>query len=391
MPALIANQAIAEGARPRAPALPVEAETPPPDAGAALLSVDLSALAQNWRRLAERAAPAECSAAVKADAYGLGIEPVMRRLLDEGCRTFFVATACEGERARAISREAIVYVLEGLIPGAAPRLLAAGLRPVLNALAELSEWSACAPRKPAALHFDTGMNRLGFAPSEAAAAAELARGGGASLVMSHFVASETPEDPHNDRQIAAFAAARALFPGVPASLCNSSGLFLPQKPYLQLVRPGYALYGGNPTPRAANPMARVVGLKARILAVRDIAAGETVGYGATWTAKRPTRLATLGLGYADGFPVGASSSMERPAAEALLGGVRCPFVGRVSMDLVVLDATDAPAQAARRGEWAEILGAEIGVDEFASRAGTIGYEILTRLGRRYARRYAGAT
>jgi alanine racemase len=389
MPALIANHAIAEDARP--PARAPEAEAPPPEAGAALLSLDLSALAQNWRRLAERAAPAECSAAIKADAYGLGLEPVMRRLLQEGCRTFFVATAREGERARAVSREAVVYVLEGLMPGAAPRLLAAGLRPVLNALAELAEWRTCSPGVPAALHFDTGMNRLGFARGEIGAAAALARDVDTSLIMSHFVAAQAPTDPANARQIAAFAATRGLFPGVPASLCNSSGLFLPQKPYFQLVRPGYALYGGNPTPRAENPMARVVGLKARILGIREIAAGETLGYDATWTAKRPTRLATLGVGYADGFPFGASSGAERPPAQALLGGVRCPFVGRVSMDLVVLDATDAPALAARRGEWAEILGAEIGVDEFAARAGTIGYEILTRLGRRHPRRYIGVT
>ncbi len=370
------------------PAIETEAPWPEPSA-TARLTVDLCALAQNWRRLAKRSGAAECSAVIKADAYGLGLEPVLHRLLKEGCKTYFVATALEGERVRALSREAVIYVLEGLPPGAAPRLQAAGLRPVLNSLAELAEWAALAPRLPAALHFDTGMNRLGLAPHEAGAAAAQAQGIALGLVMSHFVFSQAPIDPRNERQIAAFAAALAHFLSVPASLCNSSGIFLPQQPHFQLTRPGYALYGGNPTPSEPNPMASVARLEARILAVREIEAGETVGYDATWTAARQTLLATLGLGYADGFPVGASSAPGKRAAEALVGGERCPIVGRVSMDFVVLDATDAPEGAARRGEWVEILGAGIGVDELAARSGTIGYEILTRLGPRYARRYAG--
>jgi alanine racemase len=351
----------------------------------ALLTVDLFALTQNWRRLAERCAPAECAAVVKANAYGLGLEPVMRALLAAGCDTFFVATVFEGERARAVSKEAIVYVLDGLAPGAAPRLKAAGLRPVLNSLAEIGEWSDAGA---AALHFDTGMNRLGLAPGEAgAAAAAFSRGAAPCLVMSHFVSAQSPNDPRNARQIEAFAAIRAHFPGVPASLCNSSGIFLPSKPHLDLARPGYALYGGNPTPGQPNPMRAALRLEARILATREIDAGECVGYDATWTATRRTRLATIGAGYADGLPIGASSGLSRPPAEALVAGRRRPIVGRVSMDFVVLDVTEAPE--AKRGDWVEILGEEIGVDDLAARAGTIGYEILTRLGARYARRYVG--
>jgi len=361
------------------------------DAGeVALLTIDLAALARNFMLLADRAAPAECAAVVKADAYGLGLEPVMRALLAAGCRTFFVATAGEGARARAVSHDAILYVLNGAPPDSAPLLLSQELRPVLNSLDEVAEWAAHAPKQPAALHIDTGMSRLGVAPHEAGAAAALARGLPLELVMSHFVSSQQPENRRNDQQFAQFALARAHFPDVAASLCNSSGIFLPQRPHLELVRPGYALYGGNPTPLSPNPMRAIVKLEARILALREIKEGESVGYDATWTALRPSRLATLGLGYADGLPWGASFKPGAPPFEALVSGFRCPMVGRVSMDAVVLDLTDAPSFIARRGDFVEILGETHGVDALAERAGTIGYEILTRLGRRYARRYVGA-
>ena len=355
----------------------------------ARLAIDLAALARNWRRLAERLVSAECSAVVKADGYGLGLEPVMRTLLGAGCRTFFVATAAEGARARAVSREAVIYVLDGAPPGAAPLLVSAELRPVLNSLADIAEWAEAAPGKRAAIHIDTGMNRLGIAPTEAGAAAQLAQGISLELAMSHFVSAQEPQNPRNDRQIAQFALARAALPEMPASMANSSGVYLPQKPHFDLARPGYALYGGNPTPGKTNPMLPVVRLEARILTLREIAPGESVGYDATWTAARPTRLATLGLGYADGFPLGASSGKDRPPAEALVSGFRCPVIGRVSMDAIVLDLTDMPPGLARRGDFVEILGETIGVDALAERAGTIGYEILTRLGQRYSRRYLG--
>jgi alanine racemase len=170
-------------------------------------------------------------------------------------------------------------------------------------------------------------------------------------------------------------------------LCNSSGIFLAARPHFELVRPGYALYGGNPTPGRQNPMRAVLRLDAGVLAVHDIAAGECVGYNAAWTASRPTRLATVALGYADGLPMSASSEPSKRPVEALVAGRRCPVVGRVSMDYAVLDVTEAGP--VKRGDWAEILGEDIGVDELAERAGTIGYEILTRLGSRYARRYIG--
>jgi alanine racemase len=359
-----------------------------------VLAIDLAALAGNWRSLARHCGEAECSAVIKADGYGIGLEAAMRALLSAGCRTFFVANVAEGERARAVSGEATLYVLEGLAPGAAQRLARSDLRPTLSSLAEIEEWAALGRLvgRPldAALHFDTGMNRLGLTPAEAAESAAAACGVSVTLVMSHFVCSQWPDHACNARQIADFERVRAHFPGVAASLCNSSGVFLPSRPHLDLTRPGYALYGGNPLPGAENPMRPVVRLEARILGTREVAAGQTVGYDATWTAARPSRLATIGVGYADGIPVSASHGAQKKAAEALVGGVRCPFVGRVSMDFVALDVTDAPPEAARRGAFVELLGETISVDELAARSGTIGYEILTRLGRRFARRYAGA-
>lgn len=364
----------------------------PAEAGA--LTVDLSAIAHNWRTLAGLAGGAECAAVVKADAYGLGLAPVMRALLTAGCRTFFVANVVEGEAARALSPEATIYVLDGVAPGLALRLVDANLTPALGSLSEIDEWAATGRalgrKLEAALHFDTGMNRLGVPINEAAEAAARACDIALTLVMSHFVSSQLPDASRNARQIEAFLDARARFAEVPASMANSSGVFLPQRPHFDLIRPGYALYGGNPTPYAESPMRRVARLHARILSIREIEAGATVGYDGLWAAPRPSRIATLGVGYADGVPISATALEGKPGGEALVGGVRCPFVGRVSMDYTMLDVTDAPREAAQRGQWAELLGASISVEELAARAGVIGYEILTRLGGRYTRRYIGS-
>jgi alanine racemase len=358
-----------------------------------VLTVDLGALVDNWRRLDALSGEAECGAVVKADSYGLGQAAVMRALRRAGCRTFFVANLTEGETARALAPDAAIYVFDGVAPGCAPRLAAAGLRPCLGSFAELEEWAATGAtlgrRLEAAIHIDTGMNRMGFSPRDAAGAAARAGGIAPVLAMSHFLSAQLPDAPANDRQMAAFTAARAHFPDVPASISASSGVFLPQRPHLDLVRPGYALYGGNPTAGGANPMRPVARLAARILSVRDLSPGETVGYDGVFAAQRPTRIATIGAGYADGVPVSATAAPGKAAGEAVVGGARCPFVGRVSMDYIVLDVTDAPRDAAQRGQWVELLGETIDIEELAGRARTIGYEILTRLGRRYARRYVG--
>lgn len=356
-----------------------------------ILTIDLAAIVANWRALGERARPAECAAVVKADGYGCGLEQVVGALARAGCATFFVANLAEARRARAAAPEAAIYVLNGLLPTTAPGYAEANLRPVMGSSAELDEWSAFRKasgwRGDAALHFDTGMNRLGFPHEEAAQiAGRLRRGGGVALVMSHFACSEE-DHPLNAIQIERFRAVRALFPGIAGSLANSSGIFLGSAAHHDLVRPGVALYGANPTPGKPNPMQAVVTLQGRIVQLRNVAQGETVGYSATWTARRPTRLAIVSVGYADGFLRAASASDTRPGAESIVAGQRCPLAGRVSMDLIAIDLTDLPEHAVTRGDFVSLLGAEIGVDELAARAGTISYEVLTSLGRRYRRIY----
>ena len=367
----------------------------------AVLTIDLDAIGENWRRLAERAAPAECGAAVKADAYGCGIEAVVPALGRAGCRTFFTAHVSEGRRARAaLDGDGIpgrIFVLNGFHPDAAPlsHYLDHRLGPVIGSAEELAAWSAAvadldpASRPPSALHVDTGMNRLGF-PVEAArllppSALEAA---GVAMAMTHLVSAEQPDDPANLRQIAAFDHARErALRSLPASLANSSGIFLPQRPFHALVRPGYALYGGNPTPDRPNPMRPVVTLVAKVLQTRTAPAGATVGYNGRWTARRPSRLATLGIGYADGLPIGASG-IERPGALVYIGDQPCPVLGRISMDLTIVDTTDCP-EPIGAGQEVEILGPHVGVDDLGRQSGTIGYDILTSLGRRHVRHYAG--
>ena len=357
------------------------------------LIIDLAALVANWRSLAARIAPAMCAAVVKADAYGVGAEQASKALFDAGCRVFFVAQPSEGVKVRAVvGPEPAIYVLNGLIEGAG-RLDPYGvhdLRPVLGSLEDLRIWSGSGlgGRIKAALHVDSGMNRLGLPYSEALALALAGQAGapGIDLVMSHFVSSEEPNDPLNALQIGRFEAVRAAFPGLRASMANSAGLFLPQRPFYDLARPGYALYGGNPTPDAPNPMRAVVTLRAPIIQTREIGVGESVGYNAQWSARRSSRLATIGVGYADGLLRALMGTDARMGGEAMVAGVRCPFAGRVSMDLTVIDVTDVPG-GVRPGDMVELLGADITVDDMAARAGTIGYEILTNLGRRYVRSY----
>lgn len=359
-----------------------------------LLTIDLAALAQNWRRLARRAAPGQCAAVIKADAYGLGIEAAAPALYAAGCRVFFVAHLIEGRRARAVlpQADARIYVLNGLQHDADPGAdyVAFRLAPAIGGAEEFARWTAFAARQaappPCALHLDTGMNRLGFASLKDLLAATAHGEAGADLLMSHFVSAEEPGDPLNALQIARFEEARAAFRALPGSLANSSGLFLPARPAFEVARPGYALYGGNPTPGAPNPMLPVLTLDVAIQQTRWIEPGETCGYNSQWTARRRTHLATLLAGYADGLPRSAGAVDGRPGAEVIVGGRRCPLVGRVSMDLIIVDVTDVPEDAVRPGAYARLLGAEIGIDEFAQRAGTIGYTILTSLSARYARR-----
>jgi alanine racemase len=357
------------------------------------LTIDLSALAANWSLLAARAPAAETAAVVKADAYGIGIEPAGRALAAAGCKTFFVALPEEGLRLRAALPGAVIYILDGLMEGTSRALAEADLRPVLGSWAELEEWAAFKETGAAtgsAIHVDTGMNRLGLNLHEALALAQrpdLLRAVAPSLLISHLAVADVPGHPLNLRQLALFNEIKAEFPKLPASLANSAGILLGEDFHFDLVRPGIALYGGAPVAGAPNPMRPVVTAEARVLVVRDAEEGESVGYGAGEHLKRPARIAVLAAGYADGYHRLAGSSDERKGAYVHIRGRAAPLIGRVSMDLMAADVTDEPAVS--RGDWAELFGSHIAIDDVAKAAGTVSYELLTGLGRRYERIYTG--
>jgi alanine racemase len=360
-----------------------------------ILTVDLDALVANWRKLEKTAVPAECAGVVKANAYGCGIEPVTRALASAGCKTFFVATLEEARAARAAVPGAAIYVLNGFFQNTGEAYAKIDCKPVIGDLNELAEWDVFCRRSGwnggAAIHIDTGIHRLGLTVTDAHGLIPRINAGdhGITLVMSHLASAEQLNNPVNARQLTAFREIASLFSGVPTSLANSSGIYLGAQFVFDLVRPGAALYGVNPTPEADNPMQPVVELKARIVQIRNIERGDTVGYGGTWTARRPTRLAIVSAGYADGYFRAASANDGTRGAEVIVAGRRCPIAGRVSMDLIAVDITDLPPIGARRGHMVTLLGEGITVDELAHHFGTIGYEVLTSLGPRYARIYKG--
>jgi alanine racemase len=359
------------------------------------LTIDLAAIEANWRTLAHQALTVECAAVVKANAYGLGLEPVATRLAQAGCKTFFVADLAEARRVRKCAGDATIYVLNGCTPEDSPGFVALDARPVINSMTELAEWDAFVAandwRGGAALQVNTGMNRLGISPEEAVALAPRTQteNHGITLLMSHLACAEVPDHPLTASQLKLFRDIRALYGGIPASLASSSGIYLGDAALYDLARPGAALYGVNPTPGRDNPMRGVVELSGRILQVRNIAEGETVGYGATWTAKRPSRIVIVALGYADGLLRAASGSDAGPGGVAIVAEMPCPIVGRISMDLACIDVTDVANGAVHRGDVATFIGARNGIDDFAAAAGTIGYEILTRLGLRCRVVYRG--
>ena len=380
------------------PPVPGSAETtatagPAANEAGGILTVDLAAIEANWRALGRRAMPAECAAVVKADAYGLGLEPVAKRLARAGARSFFVADLAEARRLRAALPDAAIYVLDGLLPTAAPAFAEVNARPVISSLVELAEWDAFCSAQGwhggAALHVDTGMNRLGLSVDEAAALAPRIRAEnhGITLLVSHLACADRPDHPLNQKQIALFREVRLLYRGIPASIAASSGIFLGNSAHCDMVRPGAALYGVNPTPGKPNPMQPVVELKAHVLQVRTIGKGETVGYGGVWTARHAARIAIVAAGYADGYLRSASATNEAPGSDVLAAGKRCPLAGRISMDLMAVDISALPDKSVRRGDLVTLIGGGIDVDDVAKKAGTIGYEVLTSLGRRYHRIY----
>lgn len=337
------------------------------------LTVDLSALAANFRTL-EAVGGAPVHPVVKADSYGLGAVPCARRLMAEGARTFFVARTSEGEALRrALGDEPTIYVLDGCVAGRPGRLRAADLRPVINTAAQLSDWRE-AGGGPCGLQIDTGMNRLGFRPEAAPAPFE-----GLELVLSHLACADDPAEPMNARQRDAFAAAAQRYPGVVRSFANSGGVFLGPDYAFDALRPGICLYGGGPEGRPDPRIRPVATLTAEVLQVRDVPAGETVGYSRTFTAARPTRIATCAAGYADGVLRSYS-----PAGRAFVAGELRPIVGRVSMDACAVDVTGLEVAV---GDRIELFGPNRPIDDAATAAGTIAYELLSAITGRVPRVY----
>ena len=359
------------------------------DFEAARLTVRLGAIVANYRTYCRMTGPCAVAAVVKADAYGLGAAAVAPALVRAGCDTFFVARLAEGIALRKALPQARIFVLDGAQADAVPALISHRLTPALNSLADIAAWSAAASAArttlDAVIHVDTGMNRLGLAPDELAilSAQSTARLSGLNvvLVMSHLACGDEAV-PMNGQQLSRFKQALAMLPPAPASLAASHGAFLGMEYHFDLVRPGVALYGANPQNTAQNLMQPAAILTGKVLQIRGIDTGDSVGYAATFRAKRPTMLATVALGYADGIPRTLSNT-----GAAAIGGARAPIVGRVSMDLITLDVTGIDVAP---GDDAELLGDTVTLGEVAAAAGTNEYEILTRL-RRMPRVYEGGT
>jgi len=361
-----------------------------------ILTIDLDALIANYRHLRDLASPAECAAVVKADAYGLGMALAAPALSRAGCKTFFVATLGEAKALRALLPDAVIYVFAGLMPGTAELYRARDLRPVLNSAEEIREWASYAASQgeklPCAVHIDSGMNRLGLSAEEVEQvtdARDLWQAMTLSLVMSHLACADEAQHPKSEAQRKIFDRLRARLPATLASLANSAGILLGRAYAYDLVRPGIALYGGKPSRHGENPFHPVVHLAGRILQVRNVAAGETVGYGATRTLNEVSRVAIVSVGYADGFFRSLSTKDGAAGLVVHLGAHAAPILGRVSMDLITIDVTGVPEEIACRGAWVELIGPSVSAQDMAHHAGTIDYEILTNLGRRAFRRYIG--
>lgn len=345
------------------------------------VTIDLLAIVENYRRLIAQVRPAEVSAVVKADAYGLGAKPVAQALAAAGCKTFFVAHAEEGAALRTVLPAHPIFVLHGYVAAHRALFDESKLSPVICGIGQLQDWLKSGHRTPYALQLDTGMSRLGLSEADL----DTVEGAAAPvLVMSHLASADDPEHAKNEEQLARFKALAERFPGVHLSLAASGGCFLGAPFAFDLVRPGIALYGGNPRKSGENPMRGTVTLTAPLVQVRSIDSGDTVGYGATYSASGPRRLGVAALGYADGLMRSLSNR-----GHGVIAGVKCPIVGRVSMDLVTLDVTRVPGDAAHAGADVEFIGPHQTVDDLARDAGTLPYEIYTRLGPRIERHYTG--
>ena len=361
---------------------------PPESQAGGILKINLTAIASNWEWLSKHT-EGECASVVKGNAYGCGIEPVVRALSSSGCKSFFVTNLPEAKRVRAIAPNATIYVLHGLYSGTAPVFADVNARPVINSMIEIAEWDAFVAshqwRGGCALNVDTSERGVGLSVEEAVALAPKVRtpNHGITLLMSYLDSNEKTNHSLNEQQIKLFRDLRGLYSGIPSSMANSSGILLDRKVHFDLVRAGSALYGVNPTPGLSNPMLAVVELQARIVQVRNLTRADSPAGKIGRTAKQCTRLAMVSIGYADGYPYASANKLQ-----VLIGGYRCPVAGHPSMDLLPIDVSDLPdPRVARYGEMVTLIGGGIGIDDVAAATASTGREVLSHLGNRFHRIY----
>ena len=366
----------------------------------AVLTIDLAALTQNYHAMQAAAKGAQTAAVVKANAYGLGLEPVVKTLHAAGCTNFFVALAQEGVELRALVPDATIYVLNGLPIGAAADFAEHKLRPCLTSPEQISEWQDYCQNQaksalPACLFVDTGFHRLGLSQTQVADLADTPSafdGWELCLIASHLACADAPDHPMNASQLEAFRFALSLLPKAPASLANSGGVRMGEAYHFDMVRTGTMVYGGSATGRVEDALAPVACLRAPLLQIRQLSAGDSIGYGATFTASREMTIGLVSLGYGDGLSRYFSGKSGAPSpAHLMLHGHPTPLVGRVSMDSLAIDMTDLPASLraeAKIGDMVEIFGPNNPIDRLAMQGQTISYELLTALGNRYKRVYS---
>tara|TARA_R110000868_G_scaffold218576_2_gene469074 strand:- start:4012 stop:5076 length:1065 start_codon:yes stop_codon:yes gene_type:complete len=349
----------------------------------AQITVNLKAIQQNWRTLANKN-NGNCAAVVKADAYGLGAIPITESLYAEGCRSFFVAYLQEAISIKPVAPAAQIFILNGVAANNIEQCNAENFTIVINSLEQMEEIQNIQEKTNIALHFDTGINRLGLQRCDVKPVQNILRKNiniNVTLVMSHLACADEPQNQQNRQQLEKFIEISKQFPNIPYSFANSSGIFLGKPFHFDMLRPGYALYGGNPTPYNKNPMQQTFTLTGNVIQIKSIDKGGRVGYGASWTAKKPTKLAIISCGYADGFTRAHSN-----ISTLQIGKYKAPIIGRVSMDMMTVDITDIP-QNLKKGDAIILLGGDNDIDKMASKISTIGYELISQFSSRIQKTY----
>lgn len=349
-------------------------------------NVDSGAIARNFQHLEKLSGSARCGAAVKANAYGCGIEQVIPILLKNGCTDFFVADAIEGKLVRKLAPSSNIFVLNGFLAQSADQILENNLIPMIASTHQLEQWQQLNTQNQYAIQFDTGMNRLGIHHSNASNVLNNLTNKPA-LLLSHFANADEPSDVKNENQLQAFTSIAHTYPGIEASLANSAAVISNPASHFQVTRPGIAIYGGNPLIDRENPLEPVFKLEAQIIDIRPVVRNETISYGGTFTAKKNMKIATVGIGYADGLPRSASGGgvplrkTQPKSMSCFINEHHLPSLGRITMDLSMFDCSQVTKNSINIGDWVEIIGDNISVDDLAEISGTISYEILTSFGR----------